>query len=331
MSNWNFRSTIAVALLSAFLMSSTGCLKTQDEVDKERAQENKESGKISTSVVQIDGSSTVEPISKAIAEEFEKVNKSVKVTIGVSGTGGGFKKFVVGETDINDASRPIKQKEIDQCKENNIEYLELKVAIDGLSVVVSKENDFCNALTVAQLKKIWEPGSKVTKWSDVDPSWPEENINLFGPDTDSGTFDYFTEAIVGESKASRDDYTANTQDNILVKGIANDKYALGYFGYSYYANNEDQLKAVGVAPEGKSVAEAVLPTKENVESGKYVPLSRPLFIYVNKKSLKKQHVKDFVTFYLNDGQQYVEEENFIKLKPEDLKESLTKLKEATGS
>ena len=271
----------------------------------------------------IDGSSTVLPISKAMAEEFQKKAAGVSVVVGVSGTGGGFKKFVKGETHINDASRPIKQSEIDACKKNGIEYVELKVAIDGLSVVVHPENDWCTGLTVAQLKAVWEPESKLKKWSDLDDQWPDEEIKLYGPDTDSGTFDYFTEVICGESGASRADYTQSADDKILVRGVAGDKFSLGYFGYYYFSENKETLKAVPIAdPSGKFIA----PTDESIESGHYTPLSRPLFIYVNRAECQRKEMADFLNFYLSEeGQKLVTEVGYIRLSEALVKEPRERL------
>lgn len=275
----------------------------------------------------IDGSSTVYPISQAVAEEFQASQPNVKVVVGTSGTGGGFKKFVAGETDINDASRPIKEKEIEQCRENGIEYLELKVAIDGISVVVNPENDWCQAITVAQLKKLWEPGSTVTKWNELDPSWPDEEIRLFGPDTDSGTFDYFTDVICGEEGASRTQYTPSTDDNVLVRGVSGEKYALGYFGFAYYLENAAKLKAVPVS-ETDDVADAVAPTPETIEGGEYTPLSRPLFLYVNKAKLARPELADFLTYYLEEGQDLVGEVGYVRLGKETHEETVNTLKQA---
>ncbi len=279
--------------------------------------------------VMIDGSSTVFPISQAVAEEFQKVHSDVKVVVGTSGTGGGFKKFVVGESDINDASRPIKNKEIAACKEHGIEFIELKIAIDGLSVIVNPENEWCDAMTVAQLKAIWSPDSKITKWSEVNPDWPDAEFKLYGPDTDSGTFDYFTEAICGEDGASRSDYTPSTDDNVLVRGVAGDKNSLGYFGYAYYVENKDKLKVIGVAP-GDDVTVAVKPTDETIEAGKYTPLSRPLFLYVNVKSLRKPHVAAFLNYYIKEGQALVGEVGYVQLSESILAET-TKTLETAGA
>lgn len=278
--------------------------------------------------VRIDGSSTVFPISQAAAEEFQKVHGEVKVVVGTSGTGGGFKKFVVGETDINDASRPIKDSEVELCKENGIEFLELTVAIDGLSVVVHPENDWCTAMTTAQLKALWEPGSKINRWNQIDPSWPDEEIKLYGPDKDSGTFDYFTEEICGASGATRTEYTPSTDDNVLVTGVSGDKYALGYFGYAYYVENKNKIKAIGIAA-GDDISAAVAPTDESIEGGTYTPLSRPLFLYVNKASLSKPQVAEFLTYYLSDeGQQLVSEVGYVKLNAGKVKEAREALQAA---
>ncbi|MBM83908.1 MAG: hypothetical protein CMJ78_25410 [Planctomycetaceae bacterium] len=280
--------------------------------------------------VLIDGSSTVYPISQAVAEEFQRTHSDVKVVVGTSGTGGGFKKFVAGETDINDASRPIKEKEIARCKESGIEFLELKVAIDGISVVINPDNDWCKTMTVAQLKKLWEPGSKVKNWNELDPSWPEEEIKLYGPDTDSGTFDYFTDVICGEEGASRADYTPSTDDNVLVRGVSGEKYALGYFGFAYYLENADKLKAIAVSPTDDA-ADAVAPNSESIEGGQYKPLARPLYLYVNKAKLARPEVAEFLTYFLEEGQVLVGDVGYVKLGAETHAETLTSLKEAIGN
>ncbi|MBI3899843.1 MAG: PstS family phosphate ABC transporter substrate-binding protein [Gammaproteobacteria bacterium] len=262
--------------------------------------------------VQIDGSSTVFPITEAVAEEFQKAKKgAVKVTVGISGTGGGFKKFCRGETDISDASRPILKKEMDACKEAGVQYIELPIAYDALTVVVNPQNDWLKTATVAELKKMWEPEAqgKVMKWSDINPKWPATPLKLFGPGADSGTFDYFTEAVNGKSKASRGDFTASEDDNVLVTGVSRDKGALGYFGYAYYIENQGKLKAVGI-DNGKG---AVLPSEKTVEDGSYAPLSRPIFIYINAKSLDKPEIKEFVEFYLKNGPALVKEVKYIPL------------------
>jgi phosphate transport system substrate-binding protein len=263
-------------------------------------------------IIQIDGSSTVYPITEAVAEEFQKAKKGkIKVTVGISGTGGGFKKFCRGETDISDASRPITSKEIADCKKAGIEFIELPVAFDALTVVINHKNDWASTLTVADLKKMWEPAAqgKITNWNQVRPNWPNAPLKLFGPGADSGTFEYFTEAIVGKSKSSRGDFTASEDDNVLVQGVATDRNALGYFGFAYYAENTKILKAVAI-DDGKR---AVLPSAKAVEDGTYQPLSRPIFIYVSKKSAGKPEIKEFVEFYLKNAPKLVEQVKYVRL------------------
>ena len=264
--------------------------------------------------IKIDGSSTVYPITEAVAEEFQVVKKaSVKVTVGISGTGGGFKKFCRGETDISNASRPILKSEMEACKTAGVEYVELPIAYDALTVVVHPKNDFIKSLTVDELKKMWEPGAqgKITKWNQVNPAWPDTPLKLFGAGSDSGTFDYFTEAINGKAKASRGDYTASEDDNVLVQGVSRDVGALGYFGYAYYAENQAKLKAVPIV--AKAGAAAVGPSDKTVEDGSYQPLSRPIFIYVKAKSLERQEVRDFVEFYLKNAAKLIKEVRYIAL------------------
>ncbi|MEM2896383.1 MAG: PstS family phosphate ABC transporter substrate-binding protein [Candidatus Bathyarchaeia archaeon] len=271
--------------------------------------------------IEIDGSSTVFPITQAVAEEFQKLNPDVRVNVGISGTGGGFKRFIMGETDISDASRPIKASEAESAKQNGIEYIELKVAIDGLAVVVNKGNTWVDYLTVEELRMIWEPESVVDSWDDVRPEWPNYPIHLYGPGTDSGTFDYFTEVIVGKEDSSRPDYTASEDDNVLVQGIAGDSYALGYFGYAYYTVNRDRLKIVPIdSGEGP-----ITPTDETINAGKYKPLSRPLFIYVNKKALERPEVKAFVKFYMENAEKLVAEVGYTPLPASVYQENLSKL------
>ena len=272
--------------------------------------------------INIDGSSTVYPITEAVAEEFMKKNPNVKVTVGVSGTGGGFKRFTVGETDISDASRPIKDAEKQKAEENKIEYLELPIAYDGISIVVNKDNNFIQSMTVAELKKLWEPNSTIKKWNQIRPEWPDMDVKLFGPGTDSGTFDYFTEAINGKEKASRSDFTASEDDNVLVQGVAGSKGGLGYFGYAYYAENKDKLKLVSV-DDGKG--NVVAPTEQTIKDGTYKPLSRPIFIYVSKAALKKPEVKEFVKFYLTEGQKLVPQVGYVNMTKEKYDEGLAKV------
>jgi phosphate transport system substrate-binding protein len=253
--------------------------------------------------IEIDGSSTVFPITQAVAEEFQKEHPEVRVNVGVSGTGGGFKRFQVGETDINDASRPIKSSEAETCAANGIEYIEFTIAIDGLAVMVNPQNTWVDYLTVEELNMIWKPDSTVDSWNDVRPEWPDQPIRLYGPDTDSGTFDYFTDVINGDEGVSRSDYTASADDNTLVQGIAGDQNSLGYFGYAYYAENTDKLKIVPI--DGGNGP--VIPSDETVKTGQYAPLSRPIFIYVNKASLETEIVDSFVTFYMEHAEQLVAE------------------------
>ncbi len=263
-------------------------------------------------LIAVDGSSTVFPITEAVAEEFQaESGGKVRVTVGVSGTGGGFKKFCRGETDISDASRPITAKEIEACKAAGIEYYELPVAYDALTVVINPQNDWIKSMTVADLKTIWAPEAqgKITKWNQVRPEWPDAPISLYGAGSDSGTFDYFTEAVVGKAKSSRGDYTASEDDNVLVQGVASDKNALGYFGFAYYAENGGKLKSVAIDGGTGPVA----PTPEAVENGTYSPLSRPIFIYVSKQAAERAEVKQFVEFYLQNAPQLVKEVKYIPL------------------
>ena len=262
--------------------------------------------------IKVDGSSTVFPISEAVAEEFQKYKKNaVKVTVGISGTGGGFKKFCRGEIDITDASRPILRKEMDDCKKAGVEYYELPVAYDALTVMVNPKNDWITSMTVADLKKIWEPAAqgKIMRWNQVNPKWPDAPIKLYGAGSDSGTFDYFTEAVVGKAKSSRGDFTASEDDNVLVQGIANDKNALGYFGFAYYTENQKKLKAVAI-DGGKG---PIMPSAKSIEDGTYNPLGRPIFIYVSKKSATKPEVKEFVEYYLKNAAPLVKEVKYVPL------------------
>jgi len=264
-------------------------------------------------VVKVDGSSTVFPITEAVAEEFQKAKKQqVKVTVGISGTGGGFKKFCRGETDISDASRPILKAEMADCAKAGIEYYELPVAFDALTVVINPKNSFIKQLTVAEMKKMWEPAAqgKVTRWNQVNAQWPDQPMKLFGPGADSGTFDYFTEAVVGKAKSSRGDFTASEDDNVLVQGVSRDVNGLGYFGFAYYVENKDKLKAVPIVNDK---GQAVAPSMEAGEKGTYAPLSRPIFIYVNAKSLDKPEVREFVEYYMKNGASLTREVKYVPL------------------
>ncbi len=268
--------------------------------------------------IEIDGSSTVFPVTEAVAEEFRKDNPKVQVNVGVSGTGGGFKRFSAGETEISNASRPIRDSERAAAAENGIEFLELRVGIDGLSVMVNPNNDFVDCLTVGELKAIWEPGSIVKNWSQVRPGFPDQRIRLYGPGTDSGTFDDFTEEIVGEAQAARSDFVASEDDNVLVVGINGDRNALGFFGYAYYAENPDKLKLVAIDAGSGCVA----PTPATIASGEYQPLSRPLFIYVNTEALTKPEVKAFVDFYMINAAELVTEVGYVRLQEAEYRANL---------
>lgn len=255
--------------------------------------------------IAIDGSSTVFPITEAMAEEFRAIEPDVDITVGVSGTGGGFSKFCNGETDISNASRPIKAEEMAACAEAGIEYIEIPVAYDAITVVVNPANDWATDMTVDQLAALWAPDSSITTWSDIDSSWPDEEIELYGPGSDSGTFDYFTDEIVGEEGASRPDYTASEDDNILVVGVAGDEYALGYFGYAYYEENTDILNSVAV--------NGVAPSPQTVNNGTYTPLSRPIFIYVRRDAAERPELQEFISFYLDQAETLVPEVGYVPL------------------
>lgn len=268
-----------------------------------------EANAASVETIKIDGSSTVFPVMEAVAEEFQKATK-IKVTVGISGTGGGFKKFVRGETDISNASRPILAAEMEEARKNNIDYIELPICFDALTLVVHPSNAL-NSISIAELKTIWEPGAegKLTKWSQVNPAWPDAALKLFGAGSDSGTFDYFTEAIVGKAKSSRGDYTASEDDNVLVQGVGGDQHALGYLPFAYYLPNQNKLKALEI-DNGQG---PVKPSLENVLNGKYNPLSRPLFVYVNKASADKPGVKQFVEFMLKHVKDLAQEVHYLPL------------------
>lgn len=314
------------ALLLASVLLVTGCSKSApSSSDPASPSAGKAASASPSGSIRIDGSSTVFPISMAVAEEFGEAFPKIKVPVKQSGTGGGMKQFTVGEVDICDASRRITDSEIETCKANGVEYLELTVAFDGMAIVANPENDWCDCITVEQLKNIWRPESdgQITQWSDVNPDWPEEELKLYGPGTDSGTFDYFTEAIVGQARASRPDYTASENDNALVRGVAADKGALGYFGLAYYNENKDQLKLLAVN-DGTG---CVTPSKETVRNGTYTPLSRPLFIYVSKNSLARPEVAQFINFYMENVNQLAGEVGYIPI-TKDVTEENKKILEA---
>lgn len=275
----------------------------------------------SSQVVTADGSSTVFPVTEAVAEEFQKAHRGTRVTVGSSGTGGGFQKFCRDETDVSNASRPIGRTEIDACAKAGIEYVELPVAYDGIAVVVHPTNTWANSMTVAELKTLWEPGAqgKIMRWNQIRPDWPDQPIRLFGAGVDSGTFDYFTEVIVGKSTASRGDYTSSEDDNVIVQGVSGDQYALGYFGYAYYEQNQDKLKLVAVDDQDDSNgAGPIAPSPETVAGGTYRPLSRPVFIYVKSKALDRPEVSNFIQFYLDQGQELVREVGYVPITSREL-------------
>ncbi|MEA5522821.1 PstS family phosphate ABC transporter substrate-binding protein [Limnoraphis robusta] len=276
-----------------------------------------------TPTVKIDGSSTVYPITEAVAEEFQKAKQgAMRVTVGISGTGGGFKKFCAGQTDISNASRPIKSSEADACKSAGITYIELPVAYDALTVVVHPSNPITN-ITPAELKKMWEPAAqgKIMKWNQVNSSWPDKALKLYGPGADSGTFDYFTEEINGKAQASRTDYTPSEDDNVLVQGVSRDPNALGYFGFAYYENNKGKIKALSV--------NGVQPSLANVNNGTYKPLSRPIFIYVNSKSLGRPEVKAFVEYYLQNSAKLSKEVGYVPLPSQMQQQAVSRFQNRT--
>jgi phosphate transport system substrate-binding protein len=269
-----------------------------------------------SSTVTLDGSSTVFPISEAVAEEFQKATPGVRVTVGISGTGGGFQKFCRGETDISNASRPISATETKACADQGVAFIELPVAYDGLAIVVNPKAAWINEITTGELKTIWAPEAQdaVKRWSQVRPGWPDRELHLFGAGVDSGTYDYFTQAINGKEGASRGDFTSSEDDNVLVQGIAGDELGLGFMPYAYYAENKANLKLVGVDDaKAENGAGAVLPSVETVKTGTYQPLSRPVFIYVSTKALDRPAVKQFVDFYLAKGGELAEEVGYVPL------------------
>jgi phosphate transport system substrate-binding protein len=276
--------------------------------------------------IRVDGSSTVFPLSEAVAEEFGRTHGDVRVTVGTSGTGGGFKRFVMGETDINNASRAIKSDEVKKAQANKIQYVELPVAFDGITLVINPNNTWVDHLTVEEVKKIWGPDSKVKTWKDIRASWPAEKIMLYGPGPDSGTFDFFTEAINGKAQVSRSDYTKSEDDNVLVQGVAGDKNALGYFGYDYFYENQKKLKAVPIRQGSKS---AVLPSSETIKSMAYAPLSRKVFIYVAKAAAQRPEVQAFVEFYLKQAPDLTKTVGFIPMPMADYQKAQSQFQKFT--
>ena len=295
------RSSGVLLLMAAFAVSISACS------DPTSTPSSTSASPTLSGTIQIDGSSTVFPVTQAVAEEFRKEQPNVRVNVAVSGTGGGFKRFTAGETDISNASRPIKDSESEDAASNGIEFIEMRIGTDGLSVMVNPDNNFVDCLSVQELNAIWMPGSSINNWQDVRAGFPDQRLRLYGPDTDSGTFDYFTEEINGEAQVSRADYTAATDDNVLVQGIGGDRGSLGYFGYAYYQENMDSLKVIAI-DDGDG---CVVPEPSTIEDGSYQPLSRPLFIYVNVESLNRPEVRAFVEFYMDHGYQLTSEEGYV--------------------
>jgi phosphate transport system substrate-binding protein len=310
---------LAFVLLLLAVAGCGGEGRGNDEASDTTATETTGGGQGLSGRIEADGSSTVGPYTTAAAEGFREVEPDVQVTVGVSGTGGGFERFCRGETDLSNASRPIKDEESTICEDAGIEFVEFQVANDALTVVVNTDNGWVDCLTVDQLKKIWEPGSKVKSWKDVDPSYPNEKLTLFGAGTDSGTFDYFTDVIVGEEGASRSDYSASEDDNNTVTGVSGEKGGLGYFGFSYFEENQDTLKALEVdGGEG-----CVPPSVESAQTGTYTPLSRPLFIYVKSESFSRPEVEAFVKYVLDNETEIAEASQFVPLTDEQLQKAKT--------
>ncbi len=310
----------ALALVIAVAVAGCGSGKTSS-TGNTSGSEKGSSTSLSGSV-KIDGSTTVLPISEAVAEAFMKANPGVNVTVGSSGTGGGFKKFTVGETDISDASRPIEDKEKAAAEKSGIQYIEIPVAYDGISLITNKDNTWAKFITVAELKKIWEPGSKVNNWNQVNPAWPNQKLTLYGPSSAHGTFDYFTKAINGKEKAIRTDYQVSEDYNVMVQGVEGDKGGLAFLGYAYYKQNQDKLNILGVDGGTGPVS----PTEETIKDGTYKPLSRPIFIYVSKKALERPEVKAFVEFYMTEGPKLVSQVGFVPLSSADYQKSLDQIK-----
>ena len=295
-----------VLLVSGLAAGLAGCAGGSDQ----------SSGTSPSQVITVDGSSTVFPVTEAVAEEFQRSNPGTRVTVGSSGTGGGFQKFCRNETDISNASRPIKSTELEACSKAGIEFIELPVAYDGLAIVVHPSNSWASSMTVAELKKLWEPAAqgRITRWNQIRSSWPDKEIHLFGAGVDSGTFDYFTEAVVGKEAQSRGDYTSSEDDNVIVQGVSSDESALGYFGYAYYEQNKDKLKLVAIDDgDAGNGAGPIAPSPETVAGGTYRPLSRPVFVYAKVKALDRPEVLKFVEFYLSKGAPLVREVGYIPM------------------
>lgn len=326
-----FRKSMMILTLAVALATTAACGQNGEGGNGEGAsspptanQPTTETAKLSGQI-EIDGSSTVFPLTEAIAEEFGKVHKDVRIPVGVSGTGGGFKRFCAGETDISNASRPIKAEEAESCKQAGIEYIELMASYDGLAVIMNPQNTWVDHLTVEELNAIFKPESTVVNWSDVRPNWPNEKIAIFSPGADSGTFDYFTEAINGKAQLSRNDsqVSFSEDDNVLVQGISGSKNGIGYFGLAYLEHNKDKLKAVPIVnKEGKAVS----PSSDTVNDGSYNPLSRPIFIYVKKSAYERPEVKAFAQFYMDNTNELAPEVGYVPLPDDILAEAKAKLK-----
>ncbi|MDW7614536.1 PstS family phosphate ABC transporter substrate-binding protein [Peribacillus simplex] len=314
-----FKGMAMTVMMGGVIAVAAGC---GSDDTKTSSSEGKGSGKLQGEVI-TDGSSTVFPIMEAVAEEYMATQPDVKVSVGSSGTGGGFKKFIAGETDLSNASRPVKKEESTMLDEKGVKYTELKLAFDGISIVANKDNDFIDSLTVEELQKLWVDNGKVKKWSDIRPEWPNEEIKFYSPGTDSGTYDYFNEVILNE-KPMVENATLSEDDNVLVQGVEGDKNAIGFFGYAYYAENKDKLKIVSI-DNGKG---AVEPTHETIKSGEYAPLSRPLYTYVANKSVaEKEQVADYTQFVIENAGKLAEEVGYVSLPKEEYKKDLDKLKE----
>ncbi len=323
--------TFHIFLILIFPFVLLACYSDNEELNSSLSStlsattERSEGKRITTlnGTVEVDGSSTVALISEAVAEEFKKLYPKANVLVGISGTGGGFKRFTIGEIDISDASRAIKDSETNQAESYGIDYAELRVAMDGLSVMVNPNNNFVNCLTLSELHSIWKPGSKINKWNQIRSTFPDKKMRLYGPGTDSGTFGFFTEIVNDEEGASRDDYTASEDDNVLIQGIAGDNYSLGYFGYAYYFASKDKLKIIGIDKEDGNGC--IVPDSTTIDSGSY-PITRPLYIYVNKSSYTtKPVVKEFIRFFMEHAAKLTAEVGYVPLKAEEYKSNLDKL------
>lgn len=316
-------SIFSLALVALAACGNGNGSEANENPENENQSSNEEESNNGSGEVQVDGSSTVFPIMEAVSEEFQLSGQDIRVTVGVSGTGGGFDKFINGETDISNASRPIKSEEAEALEENGIEYTEFEVALDGLSVVVNKENDWVDQLTVEELNEMWTEGSEVTKWSDVREEWPDEEIEFFSPGTDSGTYDYFSEVVL-EDEQIKKKAALSEDDNVLVNGVTGDQNGIAYFGYAYYLENKDSLNVVPIV---NSNGEAVTPSQETIQSGDYEPLSRPMYIYVNNESVKDQSVYEFLKYTFENGAMLSEQVGYVGLPEEKYNESLDKLED----